>query len=224
MDLKINAKAPDFVAQTTQGEINFHQWIGTGWAVLFSHPKDYTPVCTTELGCMAGLNTEFAARNCKIIGLSVDSLQSHDGWVKDIEQSQGHKVTYPLIADSDLKVAKLYNMLPADAGDTSEGRTPVDNATVRSVFIIGPDKQIKAMLTYPMSTGRNFDEVLRVLDSCQLTLQHQVATPVNWRKGEKVIIAPSVGEAEAHKRYPSGWEEPLPYIRIVPDPSAKERD
>ena len=168
-----------------------------------------------------GLTAEFAARNCKIIGLSVDSLQSHDGWVKDIQQSQGHEVTYPLIADSDLKVAKLYNMLPADAGDTSEGRTPVDNATVRSVFIIAPDKQIKAMLTYPMSTGRNFDEVLRVLDSCQLTLQHQVATPVNWRKGEKVIIAPSVGEAEAHKRYPSGWEEPLPYIRIVPDPSAK---
>ena len=221
MSLRINSDAPDFVAQTTQGEINFHQWIGDGWAVLFSHPKDYTPVCTTELGCMAGLTQEFAARNCKIIGLSVDSLPSHTGWLKDIEQSQGHKVSYPLIADPELKIAKLYDMLPADAGDTSEGRTPVDNATVRSVFIIAPDKKIKTMLTYPMSTGRNFNEVLRVLDSCQLTLNHQVATPVNWRKGENVIIAPSVDEEEATKRYPQGWDAPLPYIRIVSDPSTK---
>ena len=219
MGLRINAQAPDFEAQTTQGKINFHQWIGHGWAVLFSHPKDYTPVCTTELGCMAGLAKEFSARNCKIIGLSVDSLASHDGWLQDIEQSQGHKVSYPLIADSELRVAKLYDMLPADAGDTSEGRTPVDNATVRSVFIIGPDKKIKAMLIYPMSSGRNFNEVLRLLDSCQLTLQHQVATPVNWRKGEKVIIAPSIDKEEATKRYPHGWEAPLPYIRLVPDPS-----
>lgn len=218
MGLAINAVAPDFVAQTTQGELSFHDWIGNGWAVLFSHPKDYTPVCTTELGYMAGLVEEFARRNCRIVGLSVDSLASHRGWLQDIEKSQGNKVTYPLIADPDLTVAKLYNMLPADAGDSSEGRTPADNATVRSVFIIAPDKTIKAMITYPMSTGRNFDEVLRVLDSCQLTAKHQVATPVNWQQGGDVIIAPSVSDADARQRYPQGWKSPLPYIRTVPQP------
>ena len=218
MALRINSEAPDFVAQTTQGEISFHDWIGDGWAILFSHPKDFTPVCTTELGYMAGLEPEFNARNCKVIGLSVDPVDNHAEWAKDIEETQGNAVNYPLIGDPGLGVAKLYDMLPEDAGDTSEGRTPVDNATVRSVFVIGPDKTIKAMLTYPMSTGRNFDEVLRLLDSCQLTAQHQVATPVNWKHGDDVIIVPAVSDEEAKERYPDGWESPKPYIRIVPQP------
>ena len=218
MALRINSVAPDFVAQTTQGEISFHDWIGDGWAILFSHPKDFTPVCTTELGYMAGLEPEFKARNCKVIGLSVDPVDSHAAWAKDIEETQGHTVNYPLIGDPGLSIAKLYDMLPEDAGDTSEGRTPVDNATVRSVFVIGPDKTVKAMLTYPMSTGRNFDEVLRLLDSCQLTAKHQVATPVNWKHGDDVIIVPAVSDEEAKKRYPDGWKSPKPYIRIVPQP------
>ena len=218
MALRINSGAPDFVAQTTQGEISFHDWIGDGWAILFSHPKDFTPVCTTELGYMAGLEPEFTARNCKVIGLSVDPVDNHAEWAKDIEETQGNAVNYPLIGDPSLSVAKLYDMLPEDAGDTSEGRTPVDNATVRSVFVIGPDKTVKAMLTYPMSTGRNFDEVLRLLDSCQLTAKHQVATPVNWKHGEDVIIVPAVSDEEAKQRYPDGWKSPKPYIRIVPQP------
>ena len=218
MALRINSVAPDFVAQTTQGEISFHDWIGDGWAILFSHPKDFTPVCTTELGYMAGLEPEFKERNCKVIGLSVDPVDNHAAWAKDIEETQGHAVNYPLIGDPGLSVAKLYDMLPEDAGDTSEGRTPVDNATVRSVFVIGPDKTVKAMLTYPMSTGRNFDEVLRLLDSCQLTAKHQVATPVNWKHGDDVIIVPAVSDEEAKKRYPDGWKSPKPYIRIVPQP------
>ena len=218
MALRINSEAPDFVAQTTQGEISFHDWIGDGWALLFSHPKDFTPVCTTELGYMAGLEPEFKARDCKVIGLSVDPVDNHAEWAKDIEETQGNVVNYPLIGDPTLSIAKLYDMLPEDAGDTSEGRTPVDNATVRSVFVIGPDKTIKAMLTYPMSTGRNFDEVLRLLDSCQLTASHQVATPVNWKHGDDVIIVPAVSDEEAKERYPDGWESPKPYIRIVPQP------
>ena len=218
MSLRINAEAPNFTTSTTEGEINFHDWIGNGWAVLFSHPKDFTPVCTTELGYMAGLKPEFDKRNCKIIGLSVDPVSDHEAWVKDIEETQGHAVNYPLIGDPGLDVAKLYDMLPDEAGDSSEGRTAADNATVRSVFLIGPDKRIKAMLTYPMSTGRNFDEVLRLLDSCQLTAAHQVATPVNWKQGEDVIIVPAVSDEEARKRYPDGWESPKPYIRIVPQP------
>lgn len=218
MTIRINSVAPNFVARTTQGEINFHDWIGDGWAILFSHPKDFTPVCTTELGYMAGLTSEFADRDCKIIGLSVDPVDNHQEWMKDIEESQGNAVTYPLIGDPTLAVAKAYDMLPEDSGDTSEGRTPVDNATVRSVFVIGPDKTIKAMLTYPMSTGRNFDEVLRILDSCQLTAKHQVATPVNWKQGEDVIIVPAVSDEDAKAKYPDGWRAPKPYIRIVPQP------
>lgn len=218
MSLRINDTAPDFTADTTQGTISFHDWIGDGWALMFSHPKDFTPVCTTELGYMAGLEPEFTARNCKVIGLSVDPVDNHAEWAKDIEETQGNVVNYPLIGDPGLSVAKLYDMLPEDAGDTSEGRTPVDNATVRSVFVIGPDKTIKAMLTYPMSTGRNFDEVLRLLDSCQLTAKHQVATPVNWNKGEDVIIVPAVSDEQAKERYPDGWKSPKPYIRIVPQP------
>ncbi len=206
MSLRINAEAPNFTTSTTEGEINFHDWIGDGWAVLFSHPKDFTPVCTTELGYMAGLKPEFDKRNCKVIGLSVDPVSDHEAWVKDIEETQGHAVNYPLIGDPGLEVAKLYDMLPDEAGDSSEGRTAADNATVRSVFLIGPDKRIKAMLTYPMSTGRNFDEVLRLLDSCQLTAAHQVATPVNWKQGEDVIIVPAFSDDEARKRYPDGWQ------------------
>ncbi|GMU78641.1 MAG: peroxiredoxin [Acidimicrobiia bacterium] len=220
MSLRINSEAPDFEAETTQGPIRFHDWIGDSWAILFSHPKDFTPVCTTELGFMAGLAPEFAARNTKIIGLSVDAVGNHSEWAKDIEASQGHAPTYPIIGDPNLEVAKLYDMLPEDAGDTSEGRTPADNATVRSVFVIGPDKKVKAMLTYPMSTGRNFVEVLRLLDSCQLTATHQVATPVNWEKGQAVIISPAVSDDEAKAKYPGGWEAPLSYLRYVPDPSA----
>ncbi|ANK81868.1 MAG: peroxidase [Rhizobiales bacterium NRL2] len=218
MSLRLNADAPDFTAETTQGTLNFHEWIGDGWAILFSHPKDFTPVCTTELGYMAGLMPEFQKRNCKIIGLSVDPIGDHTRWSKDIEETQGHAVNYPMIGDPDLKVAKLYDMLPEDAGDRADGRTPADNATVRSVFVIGPDKKIKAMLAYPMSTGRNFDEVLRLLDSCQLTAKHQVATPVNWQQGEDVIIVPAVSDEEAKRKYPEGWRAPKPYLRIVSQP------
>ena len=218
MTLRINSEAPDFTANTTRGEISFHDWIGDGWAILFSHPKDFTPVCTTELGYMAGLMPEFEKRNCKIIGLSVDPVDDHHVWAKDIEETQGHAVNYPMIGDPGLEVAKLYDMLPEGAGDSAGGRTAADNATVRSVFVIDPDKKIKAMLTYPMSTGRNFDEVLRVLDSCQLTARHQVATPVNWRQGEDVIIVPAVSDEEAKQRYPDGWQAPKPYLRIVPQP------
>ncbi len=219
MALRIGDEAPNFTAETTEGTIDFHNWIGDGWAILFSHPKDFTPVCTTELGYMAGLKPEFDKRNCKIIGLSVDPVDSHGEWAKDIEETQGHAVNYPLIGDPQLAVAKLYDMLPADAGDSSEGRTAVNNATVRSVFLVGPDKKIKLSLTYPMSTGRNFDEILRVLESCQLTASHKVATPVNWKPGEDVIIVPAVSNEEAKKTYPDGWKEPKPYIRIVPAPN-----
>jgi alkyl hydroperoxide reductase subunit AhpC len=219
MSLRINDDAPDFTAESTEGTINFHEWIGNGWAILFSHPKDFTPVCTTELGYMAGLKSEFEKRNCKILGLSVDGVSDHKAWSKDIEETQGHAVNYPLIGDPELKVAKLYEMLPADAGETSEGRTAVDNATVRSVFLIGPDKKVKLSLTYPMSTGRNFDEVLRVLDSCQLTAKHKVATPVNWKQGEDVIIVPAVSDEEAREKFPDGWKAPKPYMRFVPQPA-----
>ena len=216
--LRINDEAPNFTAETSQGTINFHEWIGNGWAILFSHPKDFTPVCTTELGSMAGLQPEFARRNCKIIGLSVDPVSSHSKWLVDIEETQGHKVNYPLIGDPELKIAKLYDMLAADAGETSEGRTATANAPVRTVFVIGPDKKIKLMLSYPMSTGRNFDEILRVLDSIQLTAKYQVSTPANWKLGDDVIISGSVSEEEARKKYPGGWKAPRPYLRIVPQP------
>ena len=218
MSLRINDEAPNFTAETTQGTINFHEWIGDGWAILFSHPKDFTPVCTTELGYMAGLQPDFEKRNCKIIGLSVDPVTSHSKWATDIEESQGHKVNYPMIGDPELNVAKLYDMLPASSGSTSEGRTPADNATVRTVFVVGPDKRIKLMLSYPMSTGRNFDEVLRVLDSIQLTSRHKVSTPVNWKPGEDVIIGGGVSDEEAKQKYPQGWKSPKPYIRIVSQP------
>jgi thioredoxin-dependent peroxiredoxin len=218
MSLRINSEAPNFTADTTQGKINFHEWIGDGWAILFSHPKDFTPVCTTELGYMAGLKPEFEKRNCKIIGLSVDPVDDHKRWSKDIEETQGHAVTYPMIGDPELNVAKAYDMLPEASGSTSQGRTAADNATVRSVFVIGPDKKIKAMLTYPMSTGRNFDEVMRLLDSCQLTSRHKVATPVNWKQGQDVIIVPAVSDDDAKKTYPAGWRSPKPYLRIVPQP------
>ncbi len=210
MSLRINDLAPDFKAQTTQGEINFHTWIGDSWAILFSHPKDFTPVCTTELGYMAKIAPEFSKRNCKLIGLSVDPVDAHDRWAKDIEETQGHLPTYPMIGDTDLAVAKLYNMLPADVAGTSEGRTAATNATVRSVFVIGPDKRIKLMLTYPMTTGRNFDEILRVVDSMQLTAKHKVATPVNWLQGDDVIIAGSVSDEDAKKLFPGGWKAPKP--------------
>jgi alkyl hydroperoxide reductase subunit AhpC len=218
MSLRINSEAPNFAAETTQGNINFHEWIGNGWAILFSHPKDFTPVCTTELGYMAGLKPEFDRRNCKIIGLSVDPVGNHSRWAKDIEETQGHAVNYPMIGDPQLKVAKLYDMLPDDSGDTAEGRTAADNATVRSVFVIGPDKKIKAMLIYPMSSGRNFDEVLRLLDSCQLTAKHPIATPVNWKPGDDVIIVPSVSDERAREKFPDGWKAPKPYLRIVSQP------
>ncbi|HET7292226.1 MAG TPA: peroxiredoxin [Vicinamibacteria bacterium] len=218
MTLRINSEAPNFTAETTEGAISFHEWIGDGWAVLFSHPKDFTPVCTTELGYMAGLKGEFQKRNCKILGLSVDPVADHQRWSKDIEETQGHAVNYPLVGDPELKVAKAYDMLPEETGSTSQGRTATDNATVRSVFVIGPDKKIKAMLTYPMSTGRNFDEVLRIVDSCQLTAKHKVATPVNWKQGEDVIILASVPDAEAKEKFPAGWKAPRPYLRIVPQP------
>ncbi len=218
MSLRINDEAPDFTAATTEGTVNFHDWIGDGWAVLFSHPKDFTPVCTTELGYMAGLKPEFEKRNCKVIGLSVDPVESHKGWAKDIEETQGHAINYPMIGDTDLAVSKLYNMLPAEEEGTSEGRTAATNATVRSVFIIGPDKKIKLMLTYPMTTGRNFDEILRVLDSMQLTLEHKVATPANWKNGEDVIIVPTVSDDDAKKMFPDGWNTVKPYLRVVKQP------
>jgi alkyl hydroperoxide reductase subunit AhpC len=218
MSLRINDQAPNFTADTTQGRIDFHQWIGNGWAVLFSHPKDFTPVCTTELGYMAGLNPEFQKRNCKIIGLSVDPVSDHTRWSKDIEDASGNSVTYPLIGDPELKVATLYDMLPAGAGTTAQGRTPADNATVRSVFVIGPDKKIKAMLTYPMSTGRNFDEVLRILDSVQLTAQHPISTPVNWKPGEDVIVSPAMSNEEVQKRFPAGFRAVKPYLRYIAQP------
>ncbi len=220
MPLRINDEAPNFSAETTQGTIDFHDWIGDGWAILFSHPKDFTPVCTTELGYMAGLKPEFDKRNCKILGLSVDPVGDHSEWSKDIEETQGHKVEFPMVGDPELKIAKLYDMLPASEGDSSEGRTAVNNATVRTVFLIGPDKKIKLSMTYPMSTGRNFDEVLRVLDSCQLTADHQVATPVNWKRGDDVIIVPAVSDEAAKEKYPNGWRAPKPYLRFVPDPTA----
>jgi thioredoxin-dependent peroxiredoxin len=218
MTIRINDEAPNFTAATTQGTINFHEWIGDGWAILFSHPKDFTPVCTTELGYMAKLEPEFRKRNCKIIGLSVDPIESHKEWEKDIRETQGYAVNYPMIGDRDLAVAKLYDMLPATEAGTSEGRTPVTNQTVRSVFIVGPDKKIKLTLTYPMTTGRNFDEILRVLDSIQLTSKHKVSTPVNWKQGDDVIIAGSVSDAEAKEKYPEGWKTLKPYLRVVKQP------
>jgi alkyl hydroperoxide reductase subunit AhpC len=218
MSLRIADKAPDFEAETTQGRIRFHEWIGNSWCVLFSHPKDFTPVCTTELGYLAKLEPEFRKRNCKIIGLSVDPVTDHSRWLDDIKKATGGVVSYPLIGDSDLNVAKLYDMLPADAGVTSAGRTAANNQTVRTVYLIGPDKLIKAMLVYPMSSGRNFDEVLRLLDSIQLTADFKVATPVNWKQGEDVIIVPAVGEEEAKQRFPDGWKAVTPYLRVVPQP------
>ncbi len=218
MSIRIGDQAPDFTAETTEGPIKFHEWIGNGWAMLFSHPKDFTPVCTTELGYMAKLKPEFEKRNCKVIGLSVDSVGDHTKWAKDIEETQGAAVNYPLIGDSDLKVAKLYDMLHPNASGKAAERKATDNATVRSVFVIGPDKAVKAMISYPMSTGRNFDEVLRLVDSCQLTAKHKVATPVNWKQGEDVIIVPAVSNDEAKQKFPGGWKQPKPYIRIVPQP------
>ena len=218
MTVLINQTAPDFEADTTQGRIKFHEWIGDSWAILFSHPKDFTPVCTTELGYMAKLKPEFERRGVKVIGLSVDATTDHEGWAQDIADVMGTAPNYPMIGDTDLKVAKLYNMLPADTPGTSEGRTPADNATVRSVFVIGPDKQVKLILTYPMSTGRNFDEILRVVDSMQLTATHKVATPVNWQKGEDVIIVPSLNDEAAKEKFPGGWKTMKPYLRVVPQP------
>ena len=214
---RINDTAPDFTAQTTQGEVHFHEWIGDGWAILFSHPKDFTPVCTTELGAMAKLHPEFAKRNTKIIGLSVDPVQDHEKWKADIEETQGATVNYPMIGDPQLKVAKLYGMLPADSGETSTGRTAANNATVRTVFVVGPDKKIKLMLYYPMTTGRNFDEILRTIDSLQLTAKHKVATPANWKQGEDVIISGAVSDEDAKKNFP-GFKAPKPYLRITPQP------
>ena len=218
MPLRIGDEAPNFTVETTEGTIDFHDWIGDGYAILFSHPKDFTPVCTTELGYMAGLKPEFDKRNTKVIGLSIDSVDDHNAWLNDIEETQGHAVNYPLIGDSNLEVAKLYDMIHPNASGTAKERTPADNATIRSVFVIGPDKLIKLIITYPMSTGRNFDEVLRVLDSIQLTAQHKVATPVNWRNGEDVIIVPAVSDEAAREKFPDGWKAPKPYLRIVPQP------
>ncbi len=219
MSLRLNETAPDFTAETTQGTINFHEWIGNGWAILFSHPKDFTPVCTTELGYMARLEPEFKKRNCKVISLSVDPVSSHNEWVKDIQETQGYTLNYPMIGDSNLSIAKLYDMLPVEEPGTSEGRTAATNQTVRSVFIIGPDKKIKLILTYPMTTGRNFDEILRVLDSMQLTANHKVATPANWKNGDDVIIVSSVSNDEAKEKYPGGWKTVKPYLRVVPQPA-----
>jgi alkyl hydroperoxide reductase subunit AhpC len=218
MTLRINSEAPNFTAETTHGTIQFHDWIGDGWAILFSHPKDFTPVCTTELGYMARLKPEFDKRNTKIIGLSVDPVANHEKWAKDIQETQGHAPNYPLIGDSDLAVATLYDMLPEGAGTTSEGRTAADNATVRSVFVVGPDKKIKAMLVYPMSTGRNFDEVLRLHDSCQVTAKHTVATPVNWRPVEDEIIPPTISDEQAKAKFPAGWKTLKPYLRVMAQP------
>jgi alkyl hydroperoxide reductase subunit AhpC len=216
--LAIGSDAPDFEAQTTEGPIHFHEWLGNAWGVIFSHPKDFTPVCTTELGYMARIKPDFDKRGVKVIGLSIDPVDRHADWAKDIAETQGAAVNFPMIGDTDLKVAKLYGMLPAHAGETSEGRTAADNATVRNVYVIGPDKKIKLVISYPMSTGRNFDEVLRVIDSMQLTAKHKVATPVNWKNGDDVIILPAVTEAEAKEKYPQGWQQPKPYLRIVPQP------
>ena len=218
MSLHIGDEAPDFTAETTEGTIRFHEWIGDKWAILFSHPKDFTPVCTTELGYVARLKPEFDKRNTKVIGLSIDPVGDHTKWAKDIQETQGHAPNYPLIGDADLKVAQLYDMIHPNATAKKEGRTAADNATIRSVFIIGPDKKIKLILTYPMATGRNFDEVLRVLDSLQLTAKHKVATPVNWKQGDDVIIVPAVSDEEAKQKYPGGWKSPKPYLRIVPQP------
>jgi alkyl hydroperoxide reductase subunit AhpC len=218
MTLRISDTAPDFEADTTEGRIRFHEWIGDSWAVLFSHPKDFTPVCTTELGYMAKLKPEFDKRNVKIIGLSVDPVSNHERWANDIKETQGHAPNYPMIGDTNLEISKLYGMLPAELGGTFEGRTPADNQTVRNVFVIGPDKKIKLIISYPMTTGRNFDEVIRVIDSLQLTAKHKVATPVNWKHGDDVIIVGSVSDDEAKKVYPQGWKSPKPYIRIVPQP------
>jgi thioredoxin-dependent peroxiredoxin len=220
MGLKIGDVAPDFEAETTEGRLRFHEWIGDSWAVLFSHPKDFTPVCTTELGYMARMKPEFDKRNTKIIGLSVDPVDDHARWANDIKETQGHAPNYPMIGDSDLNVAKLYEMLPASLPGSSQGRTAADNMTVRNVFVVGPDKKIKLILVYPMTTGRNFDEVLRVIDSLQLTAKHKVATPVNWKQGDDVIIAGSVSDEDAKKVYPDGWKAPRPYLRIVPQPKA----
>jgi len=220
MSLQLGDIAPDFEAETTEGTIKFHDWIGDSWAVLFSHPKDFTPVCTTELGYMAAAKPEFDRRGVKIIGLSVDALDNHEAWAKDIEETQGAAPNYPIISDADFNVSKLYGMLPASTSGDPATRTPADNQTVRNVFVIGPDKKVKLILVYPMTTGRNFDEVLRVIDSLQLTAKHKVATPVNWREGEKVIIAGSVSNDEARETYPDGWEEPKPYIRLVPEPTS----
>lgn len=216
--LPIGSDAPDFQAQTTEGPIRFHEWLGSSWGVMFSHPKDFTPVCTTELGYMAKIKPEFDKRGVKIIGLSIDPVDRHEGWAKDIAETQGTAPNYPMIGDIDLKVAKMYGMLPAAAGESCEGRTAADNATVRNVYVIGPDKKVKLVLSYPMSTGRNFDEVLRVLDSMQLTAKHKVATPVNWKDGQDVIILPAVTDDEARQKYPQGWKAPKPYLRIVPQP------
>ena len=218
MAIQLNDEAPDFTAETTEGAINFHEFIGDGWVMMFSHPKDFTPVCTTELGHVAKLKPEFDKRNVKIIGISVDSVDDHKAWSKDIEEATGHAPNYPLIGDPDLTVAKLYGMLPASEEGGAEGRTAADNATVRNVYIIGPDKKVKLIITYPMSTGRNFDEILRVIDSCQLTAKHQVATPANWKNGDDVIIVPAVSDEDAKEKYPDGWEAPKPYLRIVPQP------
>ena len=219
MALRIGDEAPNFTAQTTQGPIDFHQWIGNQWVILFSHPKDFTPVCTTELGYMARIKPEFDKRNTKVIGLSVDSVDDHKKWAKDIEETQGAAPNYPIIGDSDFKVAKLYDMLPGSVSGDAKTRTPADNATVRAVFVIGPDKKIKLILMYPMTTGRNFDEVLRVLDSIQLTAKHKVATPANWKQGQDVIIAGSVSDEDAKKQFPQGWKSPKPYLRITPQPN-----
>ena len=218
MAIQLNDEAPDFTAETTEGEINFHEFIGNGWVMMFSHPKDFTPVCTTELGIVAKMKPEFDKRNVKIIGISVDSVDDHKAWSKDIEEVTGHAPNYPLIGDPDLTVAKLYGMLPADESGGAEGRTAANNATVRNVYIIGPDKKVKLIITYPMSTGRNFDEILRVIDSCQLTANHQVATPANWKNGDDVIIVPAVSDEDAKEKFPDGWEAPKPYLRIVPQP------
>ena len=218
MALQIGAEAPDFTAETTEGTIDFHEFIGHGWVMLFSHPKDFTPVCTTELGYLAKIKPEFDKRKVKVIGISVDSVEDHKAWSKDVEETQGHAINYPLIGDSELAVAKLYGMLPASEEGGAEGRTAADNATVRNVYIIGPDKKIKLIISYPMSTGRNFDEILRVIDSCQLTANHQVATPANWNDGDDVIIVPAVSDDDAKEKYPNGWEAPKPYLRIVPQP------
>lgn len=218
MSLRINDQAPNFQAETTQGKIDFHEWIGDSWAILFSHPKDFTPVCTTELGYMASIQSDFEARNTKVIAISIDPVDGHLGWIKDVEEVGGSSVNYPIIADTDLNVAKLYSMFPADETGSAEGRTAMTNATVRSVFVIGPDKNIKLMMTYPMTTGRNFDEVLRVIDSMQLTAKHKVATPVNWKQGDDVIIVPAISNEDAEKIYPDGWNTIKPYLRKVKQP------